>query len=1577
MSDSKIDIESGIDQELYGNVEAVGFSVQDVVDYIAYEWDGTEASLLAPDTSTISGSTASAVSQYLKKAAENAQSASNGTGSLYDLVADIKAGAIANSWTSHISRFVASTSAGAAIGVLSAYATWDGNDENELISNIGTGIGSALLGAGFVSLLIPFVGTGVLATGGAVLIAGIVAGYAAKVAIEFAQDFLADQDWLWEAYDAVSIDVYDFFQNAFNWAARGDPLVLDLDGDGIETIAADGSVLFDHDGDGVKNGTGWISADDGMLVLDLNGNGTIDNGGELFGDNTLKADGSKAIHGFDALAELDTNGDGLVNASDTQFAALRVWQDLNQDGISQANELSTLSDLNILSINTDSVSSTINIGNNNQSIAQGTYTKVDGTEGVSGAAGSLNLAENNFFREFPDQITIPDHLKSLPNMQGSGAVRDLKEATALSPALALILEQYASATTRDAQMGLLDKLLQAWADSSDFVNFVDRINQQEVNNRDVEFRFYKEAEYTDNTTDGGMFVIAEGDGSGGSSGGSVETVANTTNDGDGLRVGVAPYSSTIEALAKIKVLEVFNDQEFLNVDFEDTDEGGFKMVSDSGRTGRQSGSSSGAILSGITLTEKTFALAQAQIEGIDNSYNALKESTYQSLLTQTRLKPFLDEVTLGIDENGGLEVDFEQLNAFIESKLNSGANGVIDVAEFYTSRQATSLVESGLERNWGSFKTAVGGLSIADKELLTDSGFLVTAGSSTVEQESGLVFALHQADDGVLNYIGGDGVDVVLGSNESDIIYGGEGRDFITGAVGNDNLQGQGGNDTLSGGDGDDNIQGQEGDDIISGDAGNDILHGQVGDDVLNGGAGKDRLNGGYGNDILRGGAGSDDFLSGDAGNDTYLFGAGDGNTTIKNLDSSVGSVDVLRFMGGIVASDVLVSRSNNNLLLTLQTTGEVISVTGFFSHSVLELDTVEFSDGTQWSSADLKAAVLVATEGADTIIGYAGDDIINSLGGNDNLQGQGGNDTLSGGDGDDSIQGKSGNDVISGDAGNDTIYGQEGDDVLNGGAGKDRLIGGYGNDILHGGSGIGDFLSGDAGNDTYLFGAGDGNTTINNLDSSASSVDVLRFSAGITAADILVSRSNNNLLLTLQTTEEVITVSGFFSYSVFELDVVSFDDGTEWVAADLRSIALGVTEGADTIIGYAGDNTINSLGGNDNLQGQEGNDTLSGGDGDDSIQGKSGNDIISGDAGNDTIYGQEGDDVLNGGAGKDRLIGGYGNDILRGGSGVGDFLSGDAGNDTYLFGAGDGNTTINNLDSSASSVDVLRFSAGITAADILVSRSNNNLLLTLQTTEEVITVSGFFSYSVFELDVVSFDDGTEWTPADLKAAVLVATESADTIIGYAGDDIINSLGGSDNLRGQEGNDTLSGGDGDDNIQGQEGDDIISGDAGNDTLYGQGGDDVLNGGAGKDRLIGGYGNDILHGGSGIGDFLSGDAGNDTYLFGAGDGSTTVSNYDTAATAVDIAKFEDVLAEDLWFSRAGNNLQITVAGTEDQAMISNWYSSSHYQLDRVEVGDSVLLNNQVDQLVSAMAAYSVPDGVGNDISQETKTDLQSV
>ncbi len=120
------------------------------------------------------------------------------------------------------------------------------------------------------------------------------------------------------------------------------PLVLDLDGDGVE---AGGVAFFDHGGDGFAELTRWAGADDGMLVWDRNGDGVINDGSELFGNNTALANGKKAAHGFAALAQLDGNGDGLVDSRDSGWSDLRVmrWTDANNNGVKDSGEESLVS----------------------------------------------------------------------------------------------------------------------------------------------------------------------------------------------------------------------------------------------------------------------------------------------------------------------------------------------------------------------------------------------------------------------------------------------------------------------------------------------------------------------------------------------------------------------------------------------------------------------------------------------------------------------------------------------------------------------------------------------------------------------------------------------------------------------------------------------------------------------------------------------------------------------------------------------------------------------------------------------------------------------------------------------------------------------------------------------------------------------------------------------------------------------------------------------------------------------------------------------------------------------------------
>jgi len=111
-----------------------------------------------------------------------------------------------------------------------------------------------------------------------------------------------------------------------------DPLIFDFDGDGIETTNVKDGAYFDHNGNKFAEQTGWASSDDGLLVRDINNDGIINNGRELFGDQTILSNGQRAANGFQALSDLDSNKDGKIDSNDTDFANLKVWKDTDGDG---------------------------------------------------------------------------------------------------------------------------------------------------------------------------------------------------------------------------------------------------------------------------------------------------------------------------------------------------------------------------------------------------------------------------------------------------------------------------------------------------------------------------------------------------------------------------------------------------------------------------------------------------------------------------------------------------------------------------------------------------------------------------------------------------------------------------------------------------------------------------------------------------------------------------------------------------------------------------------------------------------------------------------------------------------------------------------------------------------------------------------------------------------------------------------------------------------------------------------------------------------------------------------------------
>ena len=306
----------------------------------------------------------------------------------------------------------------------------------------------------------------------------------------------------------------------------------------------------------------------------------------------------------------------------------------------------------------------------------------------------------------------------------------------------------------------------------------------------------------------------------------------------------------------------------------------------------------------------------------------------------------------------------------------------------------------------------------------------------------------------------------------------------------------------------------------------------------------------------------------------------------------------------------------------------------------------------------------------------------------------------------------------------------------------------------------------------------------------------------------------------------------------------------------------------------------------------------------------------------------------------------------------------------------GDGQDNITDYDSSTG--NQLIFGEGINRENISFVRSGSHLIILVGEGDDRVQINNYYSHSYYQIEDVSIGNeliALSTLIGDYDVEILGASDSTDTLLGtaetntidgLAGNDTIYGYGGNDTLLGSAGADTLYGGDGNDQLDGGLDNDVLNGDTGNDTLVGGEGNDTLNGAAGNDVFVGGLGNDTLNGSSGA----------DTYYFGFDDGQDTISDYDSDGLA-DVLMFEDVSLEELWFSQSGNHLLINVAGTDDQVTVNNWYSNINYQLDEIEAGSSVLLNSQVDQLVSAMASFDIPAGVGSVIPQDTKDSLQAI
>ncbi|WP_260417854.1 calcium-binding protein [Pseudomonas cichorii] len=755
---------------------------------------------------------------------------------------------------------------------------------------------------------------------------------------------------------------------------------------------------------------------------------------------------------------------------------------------------------------------------------------------------------------------------------------------------------------------------------------------------------------------------------------------------------------------------------------------------------------------------------------------------------------------------------------------------------------------------------------------------------------------------------------------------------ILRGNIGDNRLDGAQGADLMIGGLGNDTYFVDNAGDVVieDADAGNDKVISTVDYSLaanveiltLSGSAlnatGNAQANELFGNEHdnrLYGGAG-DDFLQGGKGNDRYVFGVGHGQDLInEDLDAS-GGVDTIVFEAGINASDVAVDHSAQGMVLRLNDGQQIIS--GWTAARGHSIERIEFANGTVWNTATLATQANRAPTIAQAI---ADQNVAEDSG---------------------FVLTLANNAFVDADSG----------DALKLSA------------TLADGKPLPAWLSFDAATRTFR-GTPD-NSGVGNLSIRVTATD----KAGLSVSDsfdVRISNTNDAPVLAKAIVDQAATAGTLLN---FALPAATFTDVD---AGDTLSITAQSADGQALPAWLTFDAATRTFSGTPGSQGtvsvkvsavdragatvsdvfdivvgaQTGliNGTQSG----DYLTGDAQAETINGLGGDDTLYGRAGNDVLNGGDGADWLYGGDGNDTLDGGAGN-DRLSGDFGNDTYRFYRGMGQDTITDYDWTVGNVDTIKVAADIAPADVILNRDGNYLHLSIKGTTDKMSIT-FFNSTNYQVERVEFADGTVWDSDTLKAMTRgVASDSADTLYGDVGADVLDGLNGDDRLYGDAGNDLLSGG------------------AGKDTLYGESGNDTLNGGAGNDYLTGGDGNDILDGGAGN-DSLSGSSGDDTYLFYRGMGQDTINEFDSTTGNVDTIKVAaGITPDDIIVKRDRSDIVLSIKGTTDWMKIYD-YTSSNYQVERVEFADGTVWSVADLKRLSVVVASEAADTIYGDETGE--------
>ena len=868
---------------------------------------------------------------------------------------------------------------------------------------------------------------------------------------------------------------HDFKVNWHDVTLWRSPLVLDLDGDGIETLNVYAhNIYFDHNCNGFAERTGWVSPDDGLLIRDLNADGQILDGSELFGDHTRDLSGHFYYQGFAALMGLDSNLDGLVNSFDPEFTSLQIWRDANSNAKLDLGEAFALDYFGIESLSTRHQWSSFVDPQDNQHLFIGDHRKSDGT---SAALTDVWFKTNRVDTIYTEQIDVPGAIARLPNIPGLGNVYSLHHAMVkdTSGRLQAVVERWVKAGIEERDV-LLDELIHRWTGIFDLVPPATGFELRQMLIYATTERFAGRI-YRDFTG----FVSPR------------DTQSATMYSY--LRSYIKEqliFGADVLPLLATPILEI-NQDGALDVDISGMIAYWRSQVDSGVELTRQLEVSRflrrhglGELFASISAKVRAAALREG---GLMSTYMMLFSAEDWLLGGQAndRLRSAWDGSLLQGGDGDDWLSGHTRMSTLEGGRGNDTLRGGYgnDLFLFARGDGKDLIIDCWGDLDRQSMLYFRDGITAADLQIraVDDAGSILISLIGGEDQITIQRFVATQrlydsyAPISVIGFA--DGTQLSKRQILDVLFNGSDFADLIVGSYASDLLNGRAGADTLNGGLGDDTLLGGGAHDVLNGDAGDDTLIGGQDSDVLNGGAGNDTF---YGDE-------GDDTLSGAEGADLYVIGRGAGRDLIQDYWLRNDATGRISFVDGIVASDLTLMRVGDDLIINTAAFGISLTISYVFSPIdfpiTVEPMRLEFADSSVWSYYQICRFLLRGNEQSQVLDGYGFSDRIDGAGGDDLILGRDGQDELLGGAGDDTLVGGLGRDTLNGGPGSDRIDGGQGEDLMLGGdgndvfvnplnrKGKDTIYAGDGDDSFVGAASAAALFFGEAGNDSASGGDG------------------------------------------------------------------------------------------------------------------------------------------------------------------------------------------------------------------------------------------------------------------------------------------------------------------------------------------------------------------------------------------------------------------------------------------------------------------------------------------------------------------------